>query len=143
MPNFLRKIRKSLLDSGSAQKLASPASRYFLYALGEIALVVIGILIALQINNWSQNQSDKALAQKYLQRLKNDLKKDTSVFHGIINDHQLKRALIKEVITKLNIGIESLEQVIEIAVVYDQGLKGQIPTFKWSALDEVFVSHLG
>ena len=42
---LLRKIRKSLIDSGATQK-------YLLYALGEIALVVIGILLAIQINNW-------------------------------------------------------------------------------------------
>jgi len=52
MLRFLRKIRKSLIKSGSAR-------RYSLYAIGEIALVVIGILIALQINNWNQNRIDR------------------------------------------------------------------------------------
>ena len=47
MLTFLRKIRKSLIESGIARK-------YLLYAIGEIALVVIGILIALQINNWNE-----------------------------------------------------------------------------------------
>ena len=47
MLTFLRKIRKSLMESGSMQ-------RYLFYAVGEIALVVIGILIALQINNWNE-----------------------------------------------------------------------------------------
>lgn len=46
MLTFLRKIRKSLVESGSTRK-------YILYALGEIGLVVVGILIALQINNWN------------------------------------------------------------------------------------------
>ncbi|MDH3650216.1 MAG: hypothetical protein OEQ53_11065 [Saprospiraceae bacterium] len=41
MITFFRRIRKALLDSGQARK-------YLLYAVGEIALVVIGILIALQ-----------------------------------------------------------------------------------------------
>jgi hypothetical protein len=65
MLTFLRKIRRSLLQSDSTQKPASPVSggqslwrratgRYILYAIGEIALVVIGILIALQINNWNE-----------------------------------------------------------------------------------------
>ena len=49
MLTFLRKIRKSLIESGSAR-------RYVLYALGETFLVVIVILIALQINNWNQER---------------------------------------------------------------------------------------
>ena len=48
MLTFLRKIRRSLAESGSA-------GRYLIYALGEIALVVIGVLIALQINNWKEH----------------------------------------------------------------------------------------
>lgn len=47
MLSFFRKIRKSLIDQSSAR-------RYLVYAIGEIALVVIGILIALQINNWNE-----------------------------------------------------------------------------------------
>jgi len=49
MLTVLRKIRKSLIDSSATRK-------YFFYAFGEIALVVIGILIALQINNWNENR---------------------------------------------------------------------------------------
>jgi len=52
MFTFLRKIRRSLIESGSTRK-------YLLYAIGEIALVVIGILIALQINNWNTSRIEK------------------------------------------------------------------------------------
>ena len=55
MLTTFRKIRKSLLGSGQA-------SRYLLYAIGEITLVVIGILIALQVNNW--NESKKRLSKE-------------------------------------------------------------------------------
>ncbi|MDX1699969.1 MAG: DUF6090 family protein [Melioribacteraceae bacterium] len=53
MLTFFRRMRKGLIGPGQAQK-------YILYAIGEIALVVIGILIALQINNWNQNRLLKA-----------------------------------------------------------------------------------
>tara|TARA_R110002050_G_scaffold131228_2_gene252972 strand:- start:758 stop:1804 length:1047 start_codon:yes stop_codon:yes gene_type:complete len=45
-------------------KPALPAGRYFKYAIGEIVLVVIGILIALQVNNWNEKQAqdDKTIA---------------------------------------------------------------------------------
>ncbi|MBO0329850.1 DUF6090 family protein [[Muricauda] lutisoli] len=49
MIKFFRNIRKSLLNEGKTGK-------YLKYALGEIILVVIGILIALQINNWNENR---------------------------------------------------------------------------------------
>ena len=49
MINFFRKIRKQLANENKFQK-------YFRYAFGEILLVVIGILIALQVNNWNENR---------------------------------------------------------------------------------------
>ena len=55
MISFFRKIRKNLLNEGKT-------TRYFKYAVGEIVLVVIGILIALQINNW--NEARKATIQE-------------------------------------------------------------------------------
>ena len=61
MIKFFRSIRKSLLSENKF-------SRYLLYAIGEIVLVVIGILIALQINSWNEHrkqvkQSDEALGE--------------------------------------------------------------------------------
>ena len=47
MINFFRKIRKKLADDNKPLK-------YMRYAIGEIVLVVIGILIALSINNWNE-----------------------------------------------------------------------------------------
>jgi hypothetical protein len=49
---FFRRIRKTLADDNKPIK-------YFRYAIGEIVLVVIGILIALQINNANENRKDK------------------------------------------------------------------------------------
>ena len=48
MIKFFRKIRQNLISEGKT-------ARYIKYAIGEIVLVVIGILIALQINNWNTN----------------------------------------------------------------------------------------
>lgn len=64
--SFLRKIRRSLIESGSAQK-------YLLYAIGEITLVVIGILIALQINNWNEGTKDRVKEIKILKEIKSNL----------------------------------------------------------------------
>jgi len=50
--------------------------KYMRYAIGEIILVVIGILIALQINNWNQDKSNAVQARKHLTTLKLNLKDD-------------------------------------------------------------------
>lgn len=52
---------------------ASPIGRYLLYAFGEIALVVIGILLALQVNNWNEARKWKETEQIYLHRIHEDL----------------------------------------------------------------------
>lgn len=71
MIKFFRKIRQNLLSEGKTGK-------YFKYAIGEIVLVVIGILIALQINDWNQNKKDRKLEQQYYCRLLEDVKQDYS-----------------------------------------------------------------
>ncbi|WP_169338362.1 DUF6090 family protein [Psychroserpens burtonensis] len=50
------------------------ASKYLLYAIGEIFLVVIGILIALQINNWNEDSKQSRIEQQYLVALKEEFK---------------------------------------------------------------------
>ena len=62
---FFRKIRKTLADDNKPLK-------YFRYAIGEIVLVVIGILIALQINNWNENRK----VVQDIAQTKNALKKE-------------------------------------------------------------------
>ena len=66
MLTFFRKIRKALLGSGQTRK-------YIFYAIGEIALVVIGILIALQINNWNEWRKDRVQEIKILNKLERNL----------------------------------------------------------------------
>jgi hypothetical protein len=51
--------------------------KYFKYAIGEIVLVVIGILIALQINNWNENRKTDIITQSYYAQILFDLDKET------------------------------------------------------------------
>ena len=69
MFKFFRKIRKNLINENKT-------SKYLKYAIGEIILVVLGILIALQINNWNENRKDRILEKEYLTRIKSDLEID-------------------------------------------------------------------
>jgi len=57
---------------------------YIFYALGEILLVVIGIMIAVQVNNWNEDRKGKQLAADYKVSLKADLQKDVTFYKGYI-----------------------------------------------------------
>lgn len=67
MIKFFRTIRKKLIEEDNVRK-------YLVYAIGEILLVVIGILIALQVNTWNENRKIANEEQAILVRLLEDLK---------------------------------------------------------------------
>ena len=89
MIKFFRKIRQKLLSEGKTGK-------YFKYAIGEIILVVIGILIALQINNWNENRKLQVKSHDYLQRLKVDLDNVSEDVDNSVrsSERRLKYALV-------------------------------------------------
>ncbi len=66
---IFRKIRKKMADDNKPVK-------YLRYAIGEIVLVVIGILIALQINNWNENRKEINIEKKILVEISKGLKQD-------------------------------------------------------------------
>ncbi len=82
MIKFFRKIRQQMLAENKM-------SKYLLYAIGEIVLVVIGILIALQINNWNDSKSANKIEQLSLNELKNNLKSDISDLENNIKKDSL------------------------------------------------------
>lgn len=69
MPNFFHNIRGRLLKEGRFVK-------YLRYAIGEIVLVVVGILIALQVNNWNERRKMEIRKDFYIQSIAGDLKND-------------------------------------------------------------------
>jgi hypothetical protein len=80
MISFFRRIRKSLLGPGQARK-------YLLYAIGEIALVVIGILIALQINNWNEWRQDRDKERIIINSLRQELKANEEYLIDRLNSY--------------------------------------------------------
>ena len=63
-------------------------SKYLLYAIGEIILVVIGILIALQINNWNERKKERAQDQKYLIDIPNHLEAASTQIESVGMEYQ-------------------------------------------------------
>lgn len=67
MIHFFRQLRQKLFSEGHT-------GRYLKYALGEIILVMIGILLALQVNNWNNHRIEKVKEQAVLKNLRIDFK---------------------------------------------------------------------
>ena len=78
MIKFFRKIRQNLL-------LENKTGKYFKYAIGEIILVVIGILIALQVNNWNTSRLDQKLESDFTKRIIEDLKEEEAIITAVLN----------------------------------------------------------
>lgn len=99
MINFFRKIRQKLLTENKF-------SKYLLYAIGEIVLVVIGILIALSINNW------------------NELKKEANFEHKVLNEIKVS---LQRNIEHLNMGIVWNEEAIVSCNIILEHFEKRIP----------------
>ena len=80
MINFFRKIRKKMADDNKPMK-------YIRYAIGEILLVVIGILIALQVNTWNENRKSKNTEVLLLDELISNLEADIYSINYDFNTH--------------------------------------------------------
>jgi hypothetical protein len=77
MINFFRKLRQNKLSEGKSLD-------YLKYAVGEILLIVIGILIALQIDNWNKESNDRIVEQSILNNLKEDFIKNQQEIEVLI-----------------------------------------------------------
>ena len=125
MLTFFRKIRKELLDGGATRK-------YLLYAIGEITLVVIGILIALQINNWNEWRKDRVNEQAILNDLEENLHINIGLLSGNIamhKDHNKSADLIIETITK--------------RLLYSDSLKNHFHKSRIQTGGSQYLSHIG
>lgn len=86
MIKFFRKIRLSLLSEGNTGKPAWPVGRYLKYAIGEIVLVMVGILLALQVNEWNNEKNRRKAEAIIIEQLKAELNKSEKEIKEIIED---------------------------------------------------------
>ena len=92
MIKFFRRIRQKLLRENQF-------SKYLLYAIGEILLVVVGILIALQINNWNESRKMHLQDIEFLKNLKTEFSIDISALADRKTEYQRINENIKNTIT--------------------------------------------
>ena len=90
MIKFFRKIRYDLMEKNKTGK-------YFKYAIGEIVLVVIGILIALQINNWNEKRKDRINESVLYSRIVTDLQADENRINVYINYYKLDKSILNNI----------------------------------------------
>jgi len=101
MIKFFRKIRYDLMEKNKT-------GMYFKYAIGEIVLVVIGILIALQINNWNEGRKELKKEKQLLISLSEDFKSNLKSLEGSINEIQIiyeRYSLVLEYAGNVNNGL--------------------------------------
>jgi len=115
---FFRKLRKQFADDNKPAK-------YFRYAIGEIILVVIGILIALQINNWNSDRINLKESNQFKIRLLNEVKSNIQIITSEIED---EKAIINANLSILNMfhvnkenqNARTLDSLIYIGMIHNQ-----------------------
>ena len=110
---FFRKIRQNLL-------VENKTGRYFKYAIGEIVLVMIGILLALQVNNWNQRLKNEELSKLYYSDFISEVSSDISTLNSRIDKNEKIMQNVSSIITTLATKNELSES--ELALFYEQSV---------------------
>ena len=144
---FFRRIRKRFADDNKPMKYAR-------YAVGEIVLVVIGILIALQINNWKEKRIENEERNELVNLLSNEFETIIPQIEDMISFRESRMEKISDAINSLDNGkekipIDSLKQIIS-TIFLGGSYTPQTP--KYSAAlssgkislinDDVFFEHI-
>lgn len=114
MIKFFRQIRQSML-------MENKTSHYLRYAIGEIVLVVVGILIALQINNWNDNRKDSIQEKVVLGSLLENLYQTKTQSELLIyEEYTLKKRLMRI------LGVTSIENSTDNEIIPDSIFKAAV-----------------
>lgn len=115
MIKLFRNIRKNILQEGKTTK-------YFKYAIGEIILVVAGILIALSINNWNEARKERVVEVQMLKNIKSSLQSDI--------DNQINPSLEQALLDLKN--IEHIKQFLKHNEIYNDSMNLKFNTLMYS-----------
>ena len=127
MIKLFRKIRQNLI-------MENKTSKYFKYAIGEIVLVVIGILIALQVNNWNEVRKESKQEIYLLNQLRQEFQADSSLVNSYIRLTKLKKnegEILKKAVTNKRYTIPK-DSVVKYAFFNGRVLlfEASLPTFE-------------
>ena len=139
MIKLFRNNRRQLLGEGKTTKPALPAGRYIKDAICEVLLVMIGILLALQVNNWNETRKERILELEYLKGIKTDLENDLphverrvqalvkkiSVFHKIDSTY-----ILHELMETQDVFLDN----IRLTQIFNRGALTRLTTGAYTAL---------
>ncbi len=92
MIHFLRDLRRGLFDGGRLRS-------YLAYAAGELLLIVLGILIAMQIGNWNTGRQDRARELTYLTNIRSDLVANVALMDRFLAERKERVAGAQRILT--------------------------------------------
>ena len=118
MLTFLRKNRKSSLQSSTTEPAGRSVGRYLFYAIGEIVLVVVGILIALALNGARQSAIDAENEQFYLANLMENLNEDKAEILRIIafqNERRTVRTALYDLLDSEDLQKNKIDSIYRIS----------------------------
>ncbi len=109
------------MDKNQTGNSAWPVGRYLKYAVGEIILVVIGILIALSINNWNEQRKDRIQEQKILKQLADEFKSNLTQLENKIqlreNIMEQSAQVLRYMDSKEEVNIDTLFQKMSVVLL--------------------------
>ena len=144
MIKFFRKIRYDLMEKNKTGK-------YLKYAFGEIILVVIGILIALQINNWNEKKNSINQAEKHLETISLNLKDDILQAEKLLSETQTSIEYANDFLDQFKT-LKPVDNNIQMYLIYlmfernieinESGLKALLNSNSMSFIDENLQSKI-
>ena len=108
MFHFFKNIRRHLANENKFL-------HYSRYAIGEIVLVMVGILLALQVNNWNESRKQEKVKNEYFLNIKNDLIVDTLKINELILEVKDNDERINQYFSYFDSKTWTLEEVIDSA----------------------------
>jgi Ni,Fe-hydrogenase I large subunit len=138
MIKYFSKIRQRLL-------IENKVSKYLLYAIGEIVLIVIGILIALKINNWNEYQKAIKSENEYLTSLQNEISANIERLKLVNANNNIWTSDGSDIVQKLKIGIDTLSdsEVTRAFNFYESLIKSPVLDIIVSSNSNVLVKKKG
>lgn len=101
-----RRLRRELFDKMNLKK-------YLLYTFGEVLLVMIGLLLAIQVNSWNAKRIDRNTEKEYLRRLSNELKSEIEMYSEVRDKFIEKEKRLKRIIRIWQSGNNSITDSLQ------------------------------